>query len=339
MTMTTPDLPNLPTNENTKFRRIGLLTSGGDAPGMNAAVRAVVRTAAQHGIEAVGIRRGFTGLYEGDMSLIGPRDVANIIQRGGTMLLTARSEAWRTPAGRTQGAANLHEWNVDGLVVIGGDGSFHGAHALQEEHGFPVVGIPGTIDNDLYGTDYTIGYHTAVQTALEAVDKLRDTGASHERIFVIEVMGRHAGHIAVEVALAGGAEEVLVPERPKELEEVVGIVEKSLERGKRSSIIIVAEGFPGGAKAVAEAITAVTGEETRETILGHIQRGGVPLAHDRVLASVLGQAAVEALLSGKSDVMVGEVGGDIQYVPLEDTWTKRKDVMASKYRCARLLSI
>ena len=320
------------------LRRIGVLTSGGDAPGMNAAVRAVVRTASFYGLEVVGIRRGFNGLHDGDMDLLGPRDVANIIQRGGTRLLTARSEAWRTPEGRAQGAEHLRRWKVDGLVVIGGDGSFRGAHLLAQEHGLRVIGVPGTIDNDLYGTDYTIGYHTAVETALDAVDKLRDTGASHERIFVIEVMGRHAGHIAVEVALAGGAEEVLVPERPKALAEVAETVRQSQERGKSSSIVIVAEGFPGGAEGVARAITESTGEETRVTILGHIQRGGAPAAHDRVLASVLGQAAVEALLAGRSGEMVGEVAQRLNYVPFEETWTKRKDVASNKYRSARLLS-
>lgn len=319
------------------LRRIGVLTSGGDAPGMNAAVRAVVRTASFHGLEVVGIRRGFNGLHDGEMSLLGPRDVANIIQRGGTKLLTARSEAWRTPEGRAQGADHLRHWQVDGLVVIGGDGSFHGAHFLQQEHGIRVMGVPGTIDNDLYGTDYTIGYHTAVQTALDAVDRLRDTGASHERIFVIEVMGRRAGHIALEVAVAGGAEEVLVPERPKELSEVIKAVSESQVRGKASSIVIVAEGFPGGAESVARAINESTGEETRVSILGHIQRGGTPVAQDRVLASILGQGATEALMMGRGGEMVGQVNGELNFVPFEDTWTRTKDVVTELYQCARLL--
>ncbi|MFC6590645.1 ATP-dependent 6-phosphofructokinase [Deinococcus lacus] len=228
---------------------------------------------------------------------------------------------------------------VGGLIVIGGDGSFHGAHFLEQEHGVRVIGVPGTIDNDLFGTDYTIGYHTAVQTALNAVDRLRDTGASHERIFVIEVMGRHAGHIALEVALAGGAEDVLIPEDPRPLSEVIDNVQAGLDRGKLSSIVIVAEGYPGGANAVSEAITQATGQESRVSILGHIQRGGSPVAQDRVLASVLGEGAVLALLEGRTGVMVGQHGHDLTYTPLEATWTQRKDVLRSLYACVRRLSV
>ena len=321
------------------IRRVAVLTSGGDAPGMNAAIRAVVRTGAQQGIEVLGVRRGFSGLHRGEGHWLGARDVANIIQRGGTILLTARSRTWRSPEGRARGAAALREWGVDGLIVIGGDGSFHGGHYLQEEHGIPVVGVPGTIDNDLYGTDHTIGYFTAVETALEAVDKLRDTGASHERIFVIEVMGRHAGHIALDVAVAGGAEEVFIPEDQKPIEDVVEIVRQSVEKGKRGSIIIVAEGYDGGAEAVAQAIQAGTGLETRVSILGHIQRGGTPVSSDRVLASRLGEAAVYALMDGQRGVMVGRTGGGITYTPLPETWEKRKDVSRDLYRCAKTLSI
>ena len=216
------------------LKRVAVLTSGGDAPGMNAAIRAVVRSATFHGIEVVGVRRGFQGLHEGDMKLLGPRDVANIIQRGGTILLTARSHTWRSPEGRTLGANHLKAWGVQGLIVIGGDGSFHGAHYLQQEHGIPVIGVPGTIDNDLYGTDHTIGYFTAVETALDAVDKLRDTAASHERIFVVEVMGRHAGHIALDVAVAGGAEEVFLPEDEHPDEHIAEVVRTSVAKGKAS---------------------------------------------------------------------------------------------------------
>jgi 6-phosphofructokinase 1 len=335
-----PDLPHPTDHPNAAgVKRIAVLTSGGDAPGMNAAIRAVVRTATHHGIEVVGVRRGFSGLHRGNLGLIGPRDVANTIQRGGTVLLTARSGTWRTPEGRASGAAHLREWNVEGLIVIGGDGSFHGAHYLQQEHGVPVIGIPGTIDNDLYGTDHTIGYFTAVETALDAVDKLRDTGASHERIFVIEVMGRHAGHIALEVAVAGGAEEVFIPEDPKPVSGVVEIVKASVAKGKASSIIIVAEGYPGGAQGVADAIEAGTGLETRVSILGHIQRGGSPVSSDRVLASRLGEAAVYALMDGVSDVMVGRAHGEIIHTPLHETWEKRKDVSRDLYRCAKTLSV
>ncbi|PNY80343.1 6-phosphofructokinase [Deinococcus koreensis] len=320
-------------------KRVAVLTSGGDAPGMNAAIRAVVRTATFESLEVVGVRRGFSGLHRGELNLLGPRDVANTIQRGGTILLTARSSTWRTPEGRASGAKYLREWGVDGLIVIGGDGSFHGAHYLQQEHGIPVIGVPGTIDNDLYGTDHTIGYFTAVETALDAVDKLRDTGASHERVFVIEVMGRHAGHIALDVAVAGGAEEVFIPEDDKPVTDAVEIVKESLAKGKRGSIIIVAEGYPGGAQGVADAIQAGTGMETRVSILGHIQRGGSPVSSDRILASRLGEAAVYALMDGRSDVMVGRDSGGICYTPLHETWERRKDVSRDLYRCAKTLSV
>ncbi|MBB5374652.1 6-phosphofructokinase 1 [Deinococcus metalli] len=321
------------------IKRVAVLTSGGDAPGMNAAIRAVVRTATFEGIEVVGVRRGFSGLHRGELQLLGPRDVANTIQRGGTVLLTARSSTWRTPEGRARGAAHLREWNVDGLIVIGGDGSFHGGHYLQQEHGVPVVGVPGTIDNDLYGTDHTIGYFTAVETALDAVDKLRDTGASHERIFVIEVMGRHAGHIALDVAVAGGAEEVFIPEDGKPVADAIAVVQDSVAKGKLGSIIIVAEGYPGGAQGVADAIQAETGLETRVSILGHIQRGGSPVSSDRILASRLGEASVYALMEGRSNVMVGRGSGGITYTPLHETWEKRKDVSRDLYRCAKTLSV
>lgn len=321
------------------IRRIAVLTSGGDAPGMNAAIRAVVRTGAQQGVEVVGVRRGFSGLHRGELTLLGPRDVANIIQRGGTILLTARSTTWRSAEGRAKGAQVLRDWGVDGLVIIGGDGSFHGGFYLQQEHGIPIIGVPGTIDNDLYGTDHTIGYFTAVETAMEAVDKLRDTGASHERIFVIEVMGRHAGHIALDVAVAGGAEEVFIPEDQKPVESVVRVVQESVRKGKRGSIIIVAEGYAGGAQGVADAISAGTGLETRVSILGHIQRGGTPVSSDRILASRLGEAAVYALMEGQKGVMVGRTAGGITSTPLHETWEKRKDVSRDLYRCAVTLSV
>ncbi len=336
--MTSPHT-ELPQPQIHSLRRIAVLTSGGDAPGMNAAIRAVVRAATFQGIEVVGVRRGFSGLHRGDMRLLGPRDVANIIQRGGTMLLTARSTTWRTPEGRARGAQHLKDWNVDALVVIGGDGSFHGGYFLEQEHGIKVVGLPGTIDNDLYGTDHTIGYFTAVETALHAVDKLRDTAASHERVFVIEVMGRHAGHIALDVAVAGGAEEVFLPEDEKDIADLLTSLKHSEARGKSSSIIIVAEGYPGGGQGVADAISRETGVDTRLTVLGHIQRGGSPVSSDRVLASRLGEAAVSALIAGQSGVMVGRTSNGITYTPFQETWEKRKDVSRDLYRCAKMLSI
>lgn len=320
-------------------KRVAVLTSGGDAPGMNAGVRAVVRSATMQGIEVKGIRRGFEGLYKGEFIPLGPRDVANTIQRGGTILLTARSQVWHTPEGRAQGAQHLKDQNIDALIVIGGDGSFHGAHFLQEEHQIPVIGLPGTIDNDLYGTDHTIGYHTAVETALDAVDRLRDTSASHERIFVIEVMGRHAGHIALDVALAGGAEEVFIPEDPKDPKCVIGTIEKSIQRGKLGSVIIVAEGHPGGAAAVAQAIEEGCGQETRVSILGHIQRGGRPCNQDRILASRLGEASIPALLHGESNVMLGMQNNQVTSTPLPETWEKFKQPNAHLYECIKTLSI
>lgn len=326
------------------IKRIAVLTSGGDAPGMNAAIRAVVRTACGQGLEVMGVQRGFDGLIHNNIVPYGPRDVANTIQRGGTVLLTARSEEWRTAEGRAKGAQHLKQHQIDGLVVIGGDGSFHGAHYLHQEHGVPVVGVPGTIDNDLYGTDHTIGYFTAVETALDAVDKLRDTGASHERVFVVEVMGRHAGHIALDVAVAGGAEEVFLPEdNAKDVSELIETVRQSAQKGKASSVIIVAEGYEyqgqhGGAP-VAEALAKATQQDVRLSILGHIQRGGSPVSSDRILASRLGEEAVYALMAGKTEVMVGRSSGGVHFTKLSDTWNKRKDVNRSLYRCAKALSI
>ncbi len=321
------------------INRIALLTSGGDAPGMNAAVRAVVRTASSCNIEVIGVRRGFAGLIEGDSRTLGPRDVANIIQRGGTILLSARSKDFLSREGRARAAENLHLWDVDGLVIIGGDGSCHGGQRLLDEFSIPVIGIPGTIDNDLFGSDFTIGYDTAVETALSAIDKLRDTAASHERIFVVEVMGRNAGFIALDVAVAGGAEEVLIPEAPVPIDSVIETVQESLRKGKTSSIIVVADGVDGGALQVRQAIEQATGHEVRATILGHIQRGGTPTAADRILASRLGEAAVKALVEGRSGVMVGIVNGNVHHTALPLTWERRKEVNPHLYACAKTLSI
>jgi 6-phosphofructokinase 1 len=321
------------------MKRIGVLTSGGDAPGMNAAVRAVVRTATAHHIEVMGVKRGYAGMMEGEFIKLGARDVANTIQRGGTILLTARCKPFMTTEGRAQAAMHLRKAGIEGLVVVGGDGSFHGAHFLSEEQGFAVIGVPGTIDNDLYGTDYTIGYDTAVNTALQAIDRIRDTAASHERLFIIEVMGRRAGFIALDVGIAGGAEDVLIPERPETLEQVVEIVKASAAKGKTSSIIVVAEGYEGGGIKVMEAISNATGLDARVSILGHVQRGGSPSARDRILASQMGYGAVEALIAGKSDVMIGVVGGSIVHVPLEDTWTKHKDVSLELRELAKTLAL
>ena len=321
------------------MQKIAILTSGGDAPGMNAAIRAAVRACCARGLQAIGVRRGYNGLIENDLQLLGARDVANILQRGGTMLLTARSKAFMQAEGRAQAAANLRAAGVGGLIVIGGDGSFRGATALSEEHGIPVIGLPGTIDNDIWGTDHSIGYFTAVETAVDAVDKLRDTGASHERTFIIEVMGRNAGHIAMDVALAGGAEDVLLPEHPRQPAAVMQVVNEAHQRGKSSAILIVAEGHPGGGAAIQAAIEQATGQQTRLAVLGHIQRGGRPAVGDRILASRLGVAAVDALIAGQSGVMLGMQNQELVQVPLRDTWEKRKTVDMAAYACLRVLSV
>ena len=296
------------------MKKIGVYTSGGDAPGMNACVRAVVRNGLYNGCEVVGIQHGYEGMIEGNFVDLGARSVSNIIQRGGTILRTARSEQFRTPEGRARAAAQLEKAGIEGLVAIGGDGTFQGVVHLIDEHGVAAIGVPGTIDNDIFGTDYTIGFDTAVNTALEAIDRIRDTAASHERLFLVEVMGRTSGEIALGVGVAGGAEEVLIPEAPADLERVGADLRRSWERGKRSSIIVVAE-----------RIRELTGLEPRVCVLGHIQRGGTPSARDRILASRLGSAAVASLLDG-GGVMAGERCGEVVHVPLRDAWEKRRPV-------------
>jgi 6-phosphofructokinase 1 len=308
----------------TSFRRIAVLTSGGDAPGMNAALRAVVRTAHAQKVEVLGVRSGYRGLVSRDHSLLGPRDVSNIIQRGGTVLGTSRCPELFQPEGRRRAYETLVEAKVDGLVVIGGNGSYQGAHLLFEEFGVAVVGIPGTIDNDVSGTETTIGFDTAVNTALQAIDRIRDTAFSTDQAFFVEVMGRHCGAIAIASALAGGAEEVLVPERPDEAPRLTERLRAGLVRGKRSLIVIVAEGEDlGGAEVVARQMGEALGISTRVTVLGHIQRGGSPTAADRILASRMGVAAVEALLRGETDVMTCARGGAIVTAPLREGWAER----------------
>ncbi len=309
------------------MKRIGVLTSGGDAPGMNAAIRAVVRTAVHDGLTVFGIYRGLQGLIEGDLVEFGPRSVANIIQRGGTILRTARSEAFYTPEGRAQ-AAEVLRWNdIDGLVVIGGDGSFRGAEALHLEHGVEVVGIPATIDNDINGTDVSIGFSTALDIALEAVDRLRDTAASHDRVFLVEVMGRRAGHIALHVGVAGGAEAIVIPEALMPLEQVCDLIVQAEKRGKTSSIIVVAEGaYDGGARVIEEALKERAGYEVRTVILGHTQRGGSPSTRDRVLASRMGFHAVRALMKREGAIMVGTDRRQVVHVPLADLPNRKKDI-------------
>ena len=321
------------------MKHLAVLTSGGDAPGMNAAIRAVVRTAIYEDVQISGVIRGYKGLIGGDIVDMSARSVDNIMQRGGTMLYSARSAAFAEPEGRAQAAEHLRRRGIEGLVVIGGDGSFRGAHLLAEEHGIKVVGIPGTIDNDIYGTDVTIGFNTAMNIALEAIDRLRDTGHSHDRLFLVEVMGRHAGHIALHVGLAGGAEEILVPEHDYDIDEMVKSIAAGRERGRSSSIIVIAEGAAkGGAMAIEKRIEAASGYEVRTSILGHIQRGGPPSTRDRVLAARLGYHAVQALLAGDSDVMVGVDKRGTVLVPLPETWERQKEIDWQLYEINKILA-
>jgi 6-phosphofructokinase 1 len=309
------------------IRHIGVLTSGGDAPGMNAATRAVVRTALSHGLRVTGIMRGYTGLIEGDFLRMEATSVSNIIQFGGTILKTSRCPAFYEKEGRAVAAERLRTRGVDALVAIGGDGTFQGLHKLEQEQGIPGVGVPGTIDNDVYGTDFTIGFDTAANTALESIDKIRDTAASHDRMFFIEVMGRACGALALSVGLAGGAEAILIPEVPYDLDELCRTLEHGRERGKTSFIIVVAEGVAkGGAREVAEGVKTNLGVNYRVSVLGHIQRGGAPTAFDRQLASLLGRTSVETLLEGRSNVMAGISCGRVELVPLRETWEKKSVV-------------
>jgi 6-phosphofructokinase 1 len=306
-------------------KHVAILTSGGDSPGMNAATRAAVRTALARGLEVSGVTRGFGGLIAGDFMPLDARSVSNIIQRGGTILKTTRSLEFLEAEHRAVAAANLSAAAIDGVVAIGGDGTFRGLHALVSEHGIRCIGVPGTIDNDLFGTDYTIGFDTAVNTALESIDKIRDTAASHDRIFFIEVMGRNCGALALSVGVSGGAEEILIPEVPVDVEGLCALLTTGRERGKTSFIIVVAEGaFEGGARAVAKAVSERVGIDYRVSVLGHVQRGGSPTSFDREIGTLLGGAAVDALVAGETDKMAGIVCGRVKLVPLTETWEKRR---------------
>jgi 6-phosphofructokinase 1 len=304
-----------------RIKKIGILTSGGDGPGMNAAIRSVVRCALNNGLETDGIMRGYAGLIAGDIVAMNHRSVSNIVNRGGTILKTARSKEFATAEGREKAARILRSRGIDALVVIGGDGSYRGAARLYEDHGFPAIGLPGTIDNDIHGTDETIGCHTAVNTALEAMDKIRDTAHSMERVFIIEVMGNRSGYIAVEVALGAGAEDVIVPERGFDYQLMGERIREGYKNGKISYMIVVAEGAARAGE-VAGRVTAMTGLETRSVVLGHIQRGGIPTGQDRILATRLGAAAVNLLLDGQYGKAVGMVRDDIQVTDLKDATSK-----------------
>lgn len=321
---------------------LGVYTSGGDAPGMNACLRAVVRTALANDLEVMGIRRGYEGMIEGDLVEMERRSVSNILQSGGTILKSARSEAFYSEEGRRQAAENLHEHGVDALVPIGGDGTFRGASKLSDEHSVRIVGCPGTIDNDLYGTDQTIGYDTALNTAIENIDRIRDTADAHNRLFLIEVMGRDAGFIALNCGIGGGAELVLIPETMTEMDMVKERIHSLMSAQRRSTIVVVAEGDElGGAHGIEEALRDdpdFSDIELRSAILGHTQRGGAPTASDRVLASRLGVAAVEALLDGHSDVMVGLANGEIKHTPLSNVYGRRKSIDYDLLKLTQILS-
>src|ERR1700694_3296618 len=290
-----------------KVSRIGVLTSGGDSPGMNAAIRAVVRTGIYYGLEVYGVMRGYQGLIEDDIFKMESRSVANIIQRGGTILKTARCKIFHKPEGRQQAYENLKKSGIDGLVIIGGDGSFRGAVEFSKEYDIPCIGIAGTIDKDIHGTDFTIGFDTAVNTAVEAIDKIRDTADAHDRLFIIEVMGRDAGYIALHSGIATGAENILIPERKTDIEDLIASLQEKERRRKLVNLIVVAEGDEcGAADEVAKAVKhRLPQTETRVCILGHIQRGGAPTCLDRLIASRMGYHAVECLIQGRHNVFVG----------------------------------
>ncbi|MGO3236704.1 MAG: 6-phosphofructokinase [Psychroflexus halocasei] len=327
--------------KNKKIHKIAVLTSGGDAPGMNAAIRAVVRNAAYQNIDCVGVYRGYQGLVEKDFIELDPRSVKNIINRGGTFLKSARSKDFRTKEGQEKAFQNLKDQGIDALVVIGGDGTFTGASVFSKAFDIPVIGIPATIDNDIKGTDFTIGYDTALNTVIEAIDKIRDTASSHDRLFMIEVMGRDAGDIALNSGIGAGAEEILIPEEDRGIEHLLESLHKSRKSGKTSSIVVVAEGDQIGQNInqLSEDIQENLPEyEVKVTVLGHIQRGGSPSCYDRVLASRLGVSAVDALMEGESNVMVGTRQKKIVYVNFDKTIGGKKKLDKELIRVADIVS-
>lgn len=319
------------------MKRIGVLTSGGDAPGMNAAVRAVVRKAIYHDMEVFGVYQGYHGLMNGHIKQLDRGSVGDIIHRGGTILRSARCPEFKTAEGQQQGIEQMKKLGIEGLVVIGGDGSYMGAKALTE-HGFPCVGVPGTIDNDIPGTEFTIGFDTALNTVIDAIDKIRDTASSHERTFIIEVMGRDAGDLALWAGLAGGAETILIPEAPYDMNKIVAKLKRGQDRGKKHSIIVVAEGVMSGSKFGA-IIEELTGFDTRVSVLGHMQRGGTPTAADRVLASRLGSHAVELLLEGKGGRAVGIEENKIVDYDIIEALAKPHKIDHRMYTLSQELSI
>ncbi|SHG49191.1 6-phosphofructokinase [Chryseolinea serpens] len=324
-----------------KISKIGVFTSGGDAPGMNAAIRAVVRACTYYDKTSLGIMRGYEGMIEGDVIKLDARSVGNILQRGGTVLKSARSKEFRTPEGRKKAYDNIKKQGIDALIAIGGDGTFTGLHKFYEEFGVPSICIPGTIDNDLAGTDYTIGYDTATNTAVEAIDRIRDTALSHNRLFFIEVMGRHSGYIAINSGIAGGAAAVIIPEEETSFDDLWELLEEGGKTNKKSNLVVVAEGSKiGDAHALAKLVKERSSYfDIKVTVLGHLQRGGAPTYFDRVLASHMGVGAVEGLLQGKSDVMVGVRDRKIVYNKFDDIMSKIHEIDAESLRIAKILSI
>lgn len=322
-----------------KITKIGVLTSGGDSPGMNAAIRAVVRAGIYHGLDVYGIMRGYTGLMEGDIFQMESKSVANIIQRGGTILKTARCKEFYTQEGRKAAYENLKKFGINGLVIIGGDGSFRGAHAFSQEFDIACIGLPGTIDKDIAGTDFTIGFDTAVNTAVGAIDRLRDTADAHDRLFIIEVMGRDSGYIALHSGVATGAENILIPERKTDIEEVITALQEKHGRKKLVNMIVVAEGEEFGATELARVISErIPGQELRVCILGHIQRGGPPTCLDRLIASRMGYSAVECFLDGRYNVFVGIVNNEMNYLPLDQAVKKDQTVSEEWLKIVKILS-
>jgi len=325
-----------------KIKKIGVMTSGGDAPGMNAAIRAVVRACSYYEIDCIGYYRGYEGMIENDFTVLTSRNVKNIINKGGTILKSARSKEFRTTEGRKQANKNLVAENIDAIVLIGGDGTFTGGALFSKEYDIPVIGIPGTIDNDIFGTQFTIGYDTALNTVAEAVDKIRDTASSHNRLFFVEVMGRDAGFIALNAGVGAGAEEILIPEEDQPLEKLIESLNRSKKNGKTSSIVIVAEGDKTG-KNVFELAEYVKENmedySPRVTVLGHLQRGGSPSCFDRVLASRLGVKAVELLLAGEKDVMVGIKNNQIVATPIIEIMRCKNEINRELLRISNILSV
>jgi 6-phosphofructokinase 1 len=322
-----------------KVTKIGVLTSGGDAPGMNAAIRAVVRTGIYNKMEVYGIMRGYMGMIDNDIFKMESKSVANIIQRGGTILKTARCKEFFSAEGRKQAYGNLKKLGINGLVVIGGDGSFRGAQIFSHEFDIPCIGLPGTIDKDIAGTDFTIGFDTAVNTAVEAIDKVRDTADAHDRLFIIEVMGRDSGYIALHSGIATGAENILIPERKTDIENVINSLVEKHGRKKLVNIIVVAEGEEFGALELSRVITErIPNQEVRVTILGHIQRGGAPTCFDRLIASRMGYSAVECLIEGRFNLFVGIVNNKMHYIPLDQAVKKKQKISEDWMKIVRILS-